>query len=117
MSRDDQLSLLNEFLSIPSISTLPAHRDDCRRAASWLMEQFRGLGCDVVELLEGDGHPVVWAESHRIHGKPKVLCYGHYVVQPEDPLSEGVITIFVPTNRGRALYTHCRITRLCRIGD
>jgi acetylornithine deacetylase/succinyl-diaminopimelate desuccinylase-like protein len=104
MSRDDQLSLLNEFLSIPSISTLPAHRDDCRRAASWLMEQFRGLGCDVVELLEGDGHPVVWAESPRIPGKPTVLCYGHYDVQPVDPLTEWISPPFEPTVREGNLY-------------
>ena len=104
MSRDDQLSLLNEFLSIPSISTLPAHRDDCRRAASWLMEQFRGLGCDVVELLEGDGHPVVWAESPRIPGKPTVLCYGHYDVQPVDPLTEWISPPFEPTVRDGNLY-------------
>lgn len=104
MSRDDQLSLLNEFLSIPSISTLPAHRDDCRRAASWLMDQFRGLGCDVVELLEGDGHPVVWAESPRIPGKPTVLCYGHYDVQPVDPLTEWISPPFEPTVRDGNLY-------------
>lgn len=104
MSRDDQLSLLTEFLAIPSISTLPAHRDDCRRAASWLMDQFRGLGCDVVELLEGDGHPVVWAESPRIPGKPTVLCYGHYDVQPVDPLTEWISPPFEPTVRDGNLY-------------
>lgn len=104
MSRDDQLSRLNEFLAIPSISTLPAHRDDCRRAASWLMEQFRSLGCPVVELLEGEGHPVVWAESPRVPGKPTVLCYGHYDVQPVDPLTEWVSPPFEPTVRDGNLF-------------
>ncbi len=104
MTRDDQLSRLNEFLAIPSISTLPAHRDDCRRAASWLMEQFRSLGCPVVELLEGEGHPVVWAESPRVPGKPTVLCYGHYDVQPVDPLTEWVSPPFEPTVRDGNLY-------------
>lgn len=104
MSRDDQLSRLNEFLAIPSISTLPAHRDDCRRAASWLVEQFRSLGCPVVELLEGEGHPVVWAESPRVSGKPTVLCYGHYDVQPVDPLTEWVSPPFEPTVRDGNLY-------------
>jgi acetylornithine deacetylase/succinyl-diaminopimelate desuccinylase-like protein len=104
MSRDDQLSRLNEFLAIPSISTLPAHRDDCRRAASWLMEQFRSLGCPVVELLEGEGHPVVWAESPRVPGRPTVLCYGHYDVQPVDPLTEWVSPPFEPTVRDGNLY-------------
>jgi len=104
MSRDDQLSRLNEFLAIPSISTLPAHRDDCRRAASWLMEQFRTLGCPVVQLMEGEGHPVVWAESPRIPGMPTVLCYGHYDVQPVDPLTEWVSPPFEPTVRDGNLY-------------
>ena len=104
MSRDDQLSRLNEFLAIPSISTLPAHRDDCRRAAGWLMDQFRSLGCPVVDLLEGDGHPVVWAESPRVPGKPTVLCYGHYDVQPVDPLTEWVSPPFEPTVRDGNLY-------------
>jgi len=104
MSRDDQLSRLNEFLAIASISTLPAHRDDCRRAATWLMEQFRSLGCPVFELLEGEGHPVVWAESPRVPGKPTVLCYGHYDVQPVDPLTEWVSPPFEPTVRDGNLY-------------
>ncbi|HEV8612966.1 MAG TPA: dipeptidase [Gemmatimonadales bacterium] len=104
MNHDALLSELNEFLSIPSISTLPAHAGDCRRAAAWLMEQFRGLGCPVVQLLEGDGHPVVWAESPRLEGKPTVLCYGHYDVQPVDPLDEWVSPPFQPTVRDGKLY-------------
>jgi acetylornithine deacetylase/succinyl-diaminopimelate desuccinylase-like protein len=104
MNHDALLSELNAFLSIPSISTLPAHAADCRRAASWLMEQFRGLGCPVVQLLEGDGHPVVWAESPRVAGKPTVLCYGHYDVQPVDPLDEWVSPPFQPTVRDGKLY-------------
>jgi acetylornithine deacetylase/succinyl-diaminopimelate desuccinylase-like protein len=104
MSRDDQLLRLSEFLAIPSISTLPAHRDDCRRAASWLMEQFRSLGCPVVQLMEGEGHPVVWAESPRIPGAPTVLCYGHYDVQPVDPLTEWLSPPFEPTIRDGNLY-------------
>jgi len=104
MNHDTLLSELNQFLSIPSISTLPAHAGDCRRAAAWLMEHFRGLGCPVVELLEGEGHPVVWAESPRIAGKPTVLCYGHYDVQPVDPLEEWVSPPFQPTVRDGKLY-------------
>jgi acetylornithine deacetylase/succinyl-diaminopimelate desuccinylase-like protein len=104
MTRDAQLSELNEFLSIPSISTLPAHAADCRRAAAWLMDHFRKLGCPVVELLEGEGHPVVWAESPRVEGKPTVLCYGHYDVQPVDPLDEWVSPPFQPTIRDGKLY-------------
>jgi acetylornithine deacetylase/succinyl-diaminopimelate desuccinylase-like protein len=104
MTRDAQLSELNEFLSIPSISTLPAHAADCRRAAAWLMDHFRKLGCPVVDLLEGEGHPVVWAESPRVEGKPTILCYGHYDVQPVDPLDEWVSPPFQPTIRDGKLY-------------
>jgi acetylornithine deacetylase/succinyl-diaminopimelate desuccinylase-like protein len=104
MTRDAQLSELTEFLSIPSISTLPAHAADCRRAAAWLMDHFRKLGCPVVELLEGEGHPVVWAESPRVEGKPTILCYGHYDVQPVDPLDEWISPPFQPTIRDGKLY-------------
>src|SRR2546425_6221129 len=95
---------LIEFLSIPSISTLPDHAADCRRAAGWLMDHLRQLGFPVVELIEGDGHPVVWAESPRVEGAPTVLCYGHYDVQPVDPLDEWVSPPFEPTARDGRLY-------------
>jgi len=104
MNRDALLSELNEFLAIPSISTLPAHAEDCRRAARWLMAKFRALGCPVVELLEGSGHPVVWAESPRVEGKPTILCYGHYDVQPVDPVDEWISPPFEPTVRDGKLY-------------
>jgi acetylornithine deacetylase/succinyl-diaminopimelate desuccinylase-like protein len=104
MNHDKLLSELNEFLAIPSISTLPAHAADCRRAASWLMDEFRTLGFPVVELLEGPGHPVVWAESPRVEGKPTVLCYGHYDVQPVDPVDEWISPPFQPTVRDGKLY-------------
>ena len=104
MNHDKLLSELNEFLSIPSISTLPAHAADCRRAAGWLMDKFRALRFPVVELLEGPGHPVVWAESPRVEGKPTVLCYGHYDVQPVDPIDEWISPPFQPTVRDGKLY-------------
>ena len=104
MDRDRLLAQLNDFLSIPSISALPEHAADCRRAAGWLVEEFRALGFPVVELLEGDGHPLVWAESPRVEGKPTVLCYGHYDVQPVDPLDEWVSPPFQPAVRDGKLY-------------
>src|SRR5260221_1507068 len=104
MDRDRLLAQLTEFLSIPSISALPDHAADCRRAAGWLVEEFRALGFPVVELLEGDGHPRVWAESPGVEGRRTVLCYGHYDVQPVDPLDEWVSPPFEPTVRGGKLY-------------
>src|SRR5436309_5041647 len=104
MDRDRLLAQLTDFLSIPSISALPAHAADCRRAAGWLVEEFRALGCPVVEMLEGAGHPLVWAESPRVEGKPTVLCYGHYDVQPVDPLDEWVSPPFQAAVRDGKLY-------------
>jgi acetylornithine deacetylase/succinyl-diaminopimelate desuccinylase-like protein len=98
------LSELNEFLSIPSISALPAHAPDCRRAAEWLSRHLRNLGCPIVEIVEGKGHPVVWAESPKMPGRPTLLIYGHYDVQPPDPLEEWTTAPFVPTVRDGKLY-------------
>jgi acetylornithine deacetylase/succinyl-diaminopimelate desuccinylase-like protein len=95
---------LSEFLSIPSISALPAHAADCRRAAAWLSAHLRSLGCPVVSVIEGPGHPVVWAESPRVPGRPTLLIYGHYDVQPTDPLDEWITEPFTPTVRDGRLY-------------
>lgn len=98
------LAQLNEFLAIPSISALPVHAEDCRRAADWLRSHFAGLGCRNVTLLEGKGHPVVWAESPEVPGKPTVLIYGHYDVQPVDPIEEWRTPPFQPSLRGGNLF-------------
>jgi acetylornithine deacetylase/succinyl-diaminopimelate desuccinylase-like protein len=102
--RERLLRELTEFLSIPSISTLPAHAPDCRHAATWVMDQLRRLGCPLVELIEGDGHPVVWAESAPVKGAPTVLVYGHYDVQPVDPLGEWQSPPFEPSIRAGRIY-------------
>ena len=102
--KDGMLKELSEFLSIPSISALPAHAADCRRAAEWLSTHLRKLGCPEVAIVEGPGHPVVWAESPRVPGKPTLLIYGHYDVQPPDPLDEWTTPPFVPTVRDGKLF-------------
>ncbi len=98
------LQELTDFLSIPSVSTLPAHAEDCRRAAEWLRAELTRLGCPVVNLVEGDGHPVVWAESPAVPGRPTLLIYGHYDVQPPDPLEEWDTPPFDPTIRDGRVY-------------
>jgi acetylornithine deacetylase/succinyl-diaminopimelate desuccinylase-like protein len=102
--RDRMLAELTEFLRIPSVSTTPEHAPDCRRAADWLVAQLRTLGCPVVEVIEGRGHPLVWAESPRVEGKPTLLIYGHYDVQPPDPLEEWESPPFEPTVRDGKLF-------------
>jgi acetylornithine deacetylase/succinyl-diaminopimelate desuccinylase-like protein len=103
----DQKRLVDElsgFLAIPSVSALPAHAGDCRRAAEWLTGHLRQLGCPRVDLIEGPGHPVVWAESPAVPGTPTLLIYGHYDVQPPDPLDEWLSPPFSPTVREGKLY-------------
>ncbi len=102
--QDRMLRELTEFLSIPSVSALPDHAADCRRAADWLLQELRRLGCPVVTLVEGQGHPVVWAEGPQLPGKPTLLIYGHYDVQPADPLNEWATPPFEPTVRDGKLY-------------
>ena len=103
-SHDLLLGELSEFLSIPSISALPNHAPDCRKAAEWLLADLRRLGCPVATLIAGDGQPVVWAESPPVPGAPTLLIYGHYDVQPVDPLDEWVTPPFTPTVRDGKLY-------------
>lgn len=103
-SHDLLLGELTEFLSIPSISALPNHAPDCRKAAEWLLADLRRLGCPVATLIEGDGQPVVWGEGPPVPGAPTLLIYGHYDVQPVDPLDEWVTPPFTPTVRDGKLY-------------
>ena len=98
------LGELSGFLSIPSVSALPAHAADCRRAAEWLRDQLTSLGCPIVQLIEGQGHPVVWGESPEVPGRPTLLIYGHYDVQPPDPLEDWISPPFEPTVRDGRLY-------------
>ena len=90
---------LGEFLRIPSVSTLPAHDGDCRRAAEWVASALRRLGCRDVDLLASVAHPVVWGVGPSVPGAPTLLIYGHYDVQPPDPLAEWVSPPFEPAIR------------------
>lgn len=77
---------LLDLLRIPSISTDPEYAAEVRRAAAWLLEDLRRIGMDRAELMETGGHPVVYAEKIEDPALPTVLVYGHYDVQPPDPL-------------------------------
>lgn len=94
---------LCQLLRIASVSADSRHRADVRRAADWLVEQFRSLKISV-ELCETPGHPIVYAEWLGAPGAPTALVYGHYDVQPPDPLDEWVSPPFEPTRRDGNLY-------------
>jgi len=104
MDRDRLLRELSEFLRIPSVSTLPAHDDDCRAAAAWVAAELQRLGCQDVEFLGSETHPVVWGVGPNVPGAPTLLIYGHYDVQPPDPLGEWTTPPFEPTVRDGRLY-------------
>ena len=104
MEQERWLGELTTFLRIPSISTLPAHDADCRRAAEWVAADLRRLGCRDVQLLGSDTHPVVWGVGPDVPGAPTVLLYGHYDVQPPDPINEWTSPPFEPSLRNGRLY-------------
>ena len=85
-THDDRLESYREFLRIPSISALPERAGDVRRAAEWLAARLAEAGLDHAEVSETAGHPVVYADHLHAPGAPTVLVYGHYDVQPADPL-------------------------------
>lgn len=104
MDRDQLLRELAEFLRIPSVSTLPEHDTDVRRAAEWVANELRRLSCREVEFLGSDTHPVVWGVGPEVPGAPTLLIYGHYDVQPPDPLNEWTTPPFEPTVRDGQLF-------------
>ena len=104
MDRDRLLRELGEFLKIPSVSTLLAHDADCRAAAEWVAAELRRLGCRDVELLGSETHPVVWGAGPDVPQAPTLLIYGHYDVQPPDPLAEWTTPPFEPTVRDGRVY-------------
>ena len=103
--RDVIREQLLEFLRIPSVSTKPEHAGDCRAAADWLAGQVADAGLEQVAVLETGGHPVVYGEwLHAGADAPTVLVYGHYDVQPPDPLEEWDTPPFEPMIRDGAIY-------------
>ena len=85
---DAFLDQYKELLSIPSVSAMSEHAGDVQRCAEWMAAQLRALKMAKVEIVPTAGHPIVYAEWLDAPGKPTVLVYGHYDVQPVDPLNE-----------------------------
>jgi acetylornithine deacetylase/succinyl-diaminopimelate desuccinylase-like protein len=102
--RDEFLDELFELLRIPSISTLPKHRRDMRRAAQFVAGQLNAIGLKKARLIKTEGHPLVYAEWLEAPGRPTVLLYGHYDVQPVDPIALWQSDPFEPTIRDNNIY-------------
>jgi len=98
------LEELKELLRIPSVSTLPEYAGDVRRAAETVAAELKRIGMEHVQLIETAGHPLVYADWLHAAGKPTCLAYGHYDVQPPDPLDEWTSPPFEPTIRNGNIY-------------
>lgn len=99
------LEELKDLVAIPSVSTSEEHKADMQRAAEWLAGQLRSLGMEKVQIMPTGGHPVVYGEWLKAGASaPTVLIYGHYDVQPEDPLELWESAPFEPQVRGEHLY-------------
>ena len=98
------LEELQDFLRIPSISTLPEHKPDVERAARFVADSLSRAGLEHVEIIPTAGNPLVYGDWLHAPGKPTVLCYGHYDVQPPDPLELWRNPPFEPTVRDGNIY-------------
>lgn len=97
---------LENLLRIPSISTLPEHKPDIQRAAEFIAEDLRAMGMRGTKLINGKSgqNPLVYSEWLGARGKPTLLLYGHYDVQPPEPLDEWKSPPFEPTIRGKDIF-------------
>lgn len=104
VNRDQYVEQLKTYLAIPSISALPAHADDVRRCAEWSAAELSRIGMHNARLVETPGHPVVYAEWLGAEGAPTILFYGHYDVQPVDPVELWTSPPFEATVRDGELF-------------
>ena len=103
-NRDRYVDELKAYLAIPSISALPQHAGDVRRCAEWTVEELQRIGLTTAHLEETPGHPIVYAEWLGAEGAPTLLFYGHYDVQPVDPLDLWHSPPFEATVRDGEIY-------------
>jgi acetylornithine deacetylase/succinyl-diaminopimelate desuccinylase-like protein len=102
--RDAFVEELKELVRIPSVSTKSEHKGDIQKAAEWLADRMRGIGLEHARVMSTAGHPVVYADWLHAPGKPTALVYGHYDVQPAEPLDLWVTPPFEPAVRGSELF-------------
>lgn len=104
VNRDRYIDEMKRYLAIPSISALPEHKGDVRACAEWTADQMRRIGLNNVRLEETPGHPVVYGEWLGAPGAPTILFYGHYDVQPVDPVHLWTSPPFEATIRDGEIY-------------
>ncbi len=104
VNRDRYIDEMKRYLAIPSISALPEHKGDVRKCAEWTADEMRRVGLQNVRLEETPGHPVVYGEWLGAPGKPTILFYGHYDVQPVDPIHLWTSPPFEATVRDGEIY-------------
>ena len=102
--RDRYVDELKQYLAIPSVSALPQHQGDVRTAAEWSAEHMRGIGLENARLIETPGNPIVYGEWLKAPGAPTILFYGHYDVQPVDPVELWESPPFEATVREGEIY-------------
>lgn len=93
-----------DFLRIPSISSLPENATDVRKAGEWVMQRMQTAGIEHIEMMETGGHPVVYGDWLHAPGKPTVMIYGHFDVQPVDPIHLWDSPPFEPTIKDGCVY-------------
>jgi acetylornithine deacetylase/succinyl-diaminopimelate desuccinylase-like protein len=103
-NRDRYIEELKQYLAIPSISALPAHAADVKKCAEWTADEMRRVGLQNVRLVETPGNPIVYGEWLQAPGAPTILFYGHYDVQPVDPLELWESPPFEATIRDGEIY-------------
>jgi acetylornithine deacetylase/succinyl-diaminopimelate desuccinylase-like protein len=103
-NRDKYVEELKAYLAIPSISALPQHAGDVKRCAEWTADEMRRIGMENVKLVDTPGYPVVYGDWLHAEGAPTILFYGHYDVQPVDPLDLWESPPFEATVRDGEIY-------------
>lgn len=110
--REQHIEELMQFLRIPSISAVAEHQPDMKRCAEWAADSLRKAGLENIEIMPTGGHPVVYADWLHAEGKPTVLIYGHYDVQPADPMELWDTPPFEPVIRdGKLLPEAVQMTK------
>src|SRR3970040_2360155 len=101
---DRSVSALRECCAVPSVSTKSEHKPDIERCARWVADHMKKIGLENIEIIPTKGHPIVYADWLHPPGKPTLLLYGHYDVQPAEPLDLWISPPWELTLRDGNLY-------------